>query len=137
MTVDLSPIVQPAIDTAGLILVACAPVLAGLALRLLHLQGNAAAVAAVNAVAQTGAGLAYAELAAAGQRPASVEIKSAALAAGVQHVLDAAPAAVRRSGLTEQLVAQQVAGELGRLLARDPTVSAGPSASVPPPAPTV
>ena len=132
-TIDLSPIINAVAVVVGLTLTACAPLIAALIVRKLSLDKNAAAVTAIDSACNTGAGLAYAALVDESHRPASVQIKSAALAQGVQHVLVAVPAALALAGVTEGTVARMIAGRLGQLLARDTGVTAGPSASMPPP----
>jgi hypothetical protein len=133
MVIDISPIVQALIGTAATVITLSAPVLAAYVIRRLHLESNAAAVAAVNSAAATGAGLAYSALVAESHMPASVEIKNATLAAGVSHVVESVPDAMKQAGVSEDTVARMVAGKLGELLSRDASVSAGPSASMPPP----
>ncbi len=133
MIVDISPLVQALIGTAAAVVTASGPIVAALIARKLHLEGNAAAVTAIDQACNTGAGLAYAALVAESNKPASVDIKSAAIASGVQHVLATVPDAIARSGITEDAIGRMIVGRLGTLLSRDPSVPAGPSASVPPP----
>lgn len=133
MLIDISPILQAVIGTAATVVSLSGPVIAMAIIRKLHLEGNEAAIASVNRAAQTGAGLAYAALVAESNKPASVEIKSAALATGLNHMIQSVPAAMTRAGITEDTAARMIAGRLGSLLAQDATVHAGPSAAMPPP----
>ena len=133
MIVDISPLVNALIGTAAVVVTTSGPVVAALIARRLHLEGNAAAVTAIDQACNTGAGLAYAALVAESNKPASIDIKSAAIASGVQHVLATVPDALQRAGVTEDAVGRMIVGRLGTLLSRDPSVPAGPSASVPPP----
>lgn len=133
MTVDLSPIVQALVGVAALVVSAAGPIIAAAIVRRLHLAQGSAAAQAVTAATETGAGIAYAALVARSHQTASIEIHNAALAAGVQHVVEAVPGAMQRVGVTEETAARMVTGKLGALLARDATVSPGPSVTVPPP----
>lgn len=83
--------------------------------------------AEMSAAARAAGGLAYQALVTAAGKPASTEVLKAAIAVGARHVVQAAPLALRALGVTEAGLDAMVTAELGRLLARDPTVSPGPS----------
>lgn len=136
MMIDLSPLVQALIGTAAAVITLSAPVVAALIAKRLHLEDNSQAKDAINGAVQTGAGLAYSALVAESGKPASVEIKSAALALGLNHVISTVPDALKKVGVTDNAVAEMVAGRLGMFLSRDQSVTAGPSASAPPPSAT-
>ena len=133
MVVDFSPVVQALLGVAALVVSTSGPVIATYVIRRFRLEGNVAAVDAVNAAVKTGGGIAYAALVAESNKPASINIKSASIAAGVSHVIASVPDALAKAGVTQDTVARMVEGKLGELLSADVSVSAGPSASVPPP----
>ena len=82
------------------------------------------------AAIRAGGGIAYHFLATQAARPCSVDIRNAALAAGVRQVIEVAPAALSTLGISQAGLEALVMGELGRLLASDPTVAVnGPTAT--------
>jgi hypothetical protein len=77
---------------------------------------------AIAAAATRGAGLAYTLLLAAGEAAARPQVQNAAVSAGLEYVLNSFPDAITAKGVTPDHIASMVAGELGKLLAADPTV---------------
>lgn len=132
--VDLAWIMHFALAVASAVLSAAVPILLVWLDRHLKLSANSVLAADLRGLVQSGAGLAYHELAALAQHNADPLIKDAAISKGVAFVASAAPTVVAALGLSPTDVAAMLTGELGRLLAADPAVSAGPSANAPMPA---
>jgi Glycosyl hydrolase 108 len=61
--------------------------------------------------------------------PHSIDMRNAAVASGVNHMVAGLPDALARQGVTQDTVARMVNGELGKLEATDPAVSIGPVAA--------
>lgn len=131
MTVDLSPLVEAAVTLAAACIAACIPLVTAWLGRSLHIQNQALFTAQLAAAIRAGGGIAYHCLATEAAHSCRVDIRNAALAAGVQQALAAAPMAMARLGMTQAGVEALVTGELGRLLASDPTISPGPCAAPP------
>lgn len=131
MQIDLSPLVQGSIALFASVAAVCGPVALAWLGRVLRLQAGSVHMTELRAAADAGAGIAYQLLTAAATGPCEVEIKNAAIGAGVQHVLRVAPQTLLALGINSISVRAMVIAALGRLLALDPTVPAGPSAVAP------
>lgn len=77
------------------------------------------------AAAGQAAGEAYKQMVTAGAPVTDAASLNAAVAAGVEQMLANLPAALERAKMTPATAAAMVSGELGRLLAIDPTVGVG------------
>ena len=82
------------------------------------------------------AGLTYQMLATAGGSVGSVTLTNAAVAQGVEYVMQSMPDAIKRLGVTPDHVGAMVTAELGKLLAVDPNMSIAAVHTAPARAPT-
>jgi hypothetical protein len=133
--IEIHPVLQWLLGTASAVGTASLSVLALWVIKRLGLQQSALTQSIITGAIQRAGGVAYGALAAKSDQMADPTIKSAAIAQGVQYVLDGAPATATKLGLTPDRLAAMVSAELGRLLAVDPTVTAGASATVALPVP--
>ena len=144
MNVDLSGLMHGLVALLAALLSAAAPYLVVAVERWLRIKQtdqvqalNTAAQATVNAAVQRAAGIAYAAIAAAPKGYTDPVVTNNALAAGLNHVVTSIPDALALLGVTQATVISMVQGELGKLLAVDPNVSAGGTVvPAPTPAPT-
>lgn len=132
--IDLTPLLHAIIYLAAGVLVAATPYMILWLERLFKIQQtaqvqamNAIANAAVSDAAARGAGIAYDAIVASGGSYLNPVVRNSAIAAGLQHVLASLPDTLATSGITQDTVIRMVTGELGKLLAVDPTVTAVPT----------
>lgn len=76
----------------------------------------------ITSAASRGAGLAYNHLMIKAQGLPPIDVKNEAVKIGMQYVLNAFPEYSKENGLTPQKISEMVEGELGKLLAIDPSV---------------
>lgn len=122
MTVDLSPVIGVMASLALAAVTAAIPIVVPYLVRLLHLQNNAAMVNLVSEAAKRAAGQAY-DFMVTNQGVNHGAIRNAALASAAAYVARSVPDTLAKLGVTPEHVQAMVAGELGKLLAVDPTVS--------------
>lgn len=123
--ISLAPVLDALLALAAAAVSTAIPFIVPAVLRRLRLADNAELVARVQSAALAGAGLAYQYAAAHKEGLASVSVRNAALARGIEHVASSVPGALLELGVTPQHISQMVSGRLGVLLASDPTVTAG------------
>ena len=126
MTVDLSPLAAVLLPFVQAAVLAAVPLLLVWLRQHLTLMQDATLARAVAECVSRGAGLTYQMLAAAGGSVGSVTLTNAAVAHGVQYVMQSMPDALKRLGVTPDHVGAMVTAELGKLLAVDPNVSITP-----------
>lgn len=125
-TVDLSPLWHSLAELAAAVIGAVALAIgAPLSIWLNRHLGVTIPQATIDAAAKRAGGIAYDAIIAAGGRVNDPVIHGQALAAGLDHLTRSVPGALQKLGVTDDAAARLVRGELGRLLAVDPTVSAG------------
>ncbi len=129
--VDLAWVLHFTLAVASAVLSGAVPIVLVWLDRHLKISANSALGADLARFVETGAGLAYHELASLAAHNADPLIKDAAIAKGANFVAATAPRLVAALGLTPADVAAMLTGELGRLMAADPAISAGPSAVAP------
>lgn len=123
MTVDLSPLAAVLLPLVQAALLAAVPLLLAWLRQHLTLMQDAALARAVADCVGRGAGLTYHMLATAGGSVGSVTLTNAAVAHGVQYVMQSMPDALKRLGVTPDHVGAMVTAELGKLLVVDPNIS--------------
>lgn len=96
---------------------------------------NASAIRTVSAASARGAGVAYESIVAAGKYLEDPVTRGSAISAGLAHVMSSVPAAIETTGVSQATLVSMITGELGKLLAIDPNISA--SAVLPAPRPAV
>jgi hypothetical protein len=130
MIIDLTPLVQALAALALASLSAATPYFVPLLVRYLHIRLTSIQASAIQNAADVGAQAAYGYIATNAANYHDVTIRNAALAKGVQHVMDSTPDALTALGITPDHVKQMVEARFGGLLAGDPNVSI----TTPPPA---
>ena len=126
-TVDLTPLFQIVLAFLAVVLPALGTYIAYILDQKMKVDANSAAGNAVSTAAQQGAGIAYSLLAqTAGAMPHTIQMRNAAIAAGISHVLATVPDSAKLREETGASIGQMVAGELGKLEAADPNISIGP-----------
>jgi hypothetical protein len=90
---------------------------------------------AIGAAATRGAGIAYQALATAGANIGNIPVHNAAVAGGVNYVLNSMADTIKAAGITPDHISNMVTAELGKLMAVDAGVTIGAVASIPAPAP--
>lgn len=123
MTIDLTPVVQALLALALPVLTAIAGTVAAFLVKRFRLQNNALMAGQIAEASKRAAGLAYHFLLANAGTISHVAIHNVAIAQGVNYVTAGFPEALAAVGVTPDHVANMVTGELGKLLALDPTVS--------------
>lgn len=126
MTIDLSPLAAALLPLVQAAVLAAVPLLLVWLRQHLVLMQNATLSSAIADCVGRGAGLTYQMLAAAGGSVGSVTLTNAAVAHGVEYVMQSMPDALQRLGITPDHVGAMVTAELGKLLAVDPNVSIAP-----------
>jgi hypothetical protein len=127
--IDLSPLLQILATLALAALTGVTPYLAPAIRRYLHVQLTATQAAAIQSAANAGAQAAYGFIAANAGNYRDVTLRDAALAKGVQHVINSTPDALAALGVTSDHVKQMVEARFGGLLAADTTVTIAPSSA--------
>jgi hypothetical protein len=123
MALDISPVL-PWIDEGGRAVIAT--VGAALATWVtLHVR-SALIRYAINMAVKRAGGLAYETLASAEGGLRNIVLKNRALEAGANYLIAQVPGLLRKAGIEHSRLGQMVRGELGRLLAADPTVTVVP-----------
>ena len=125
MNVDLTPLVQALAALALAAVTAVTPYLSVLLQRYLHVRLTVSQAALVQSAADAGAKAAYGYIAQNGASYRDVNIRDAALARGVQHVVASTSEALTALGITPDHVRNMVEARFGGLLAADPQVSIG------------
>jgi hypothetical protein len=125
MNIDLTPLVEALAALALAAVTAVTPFLSVLLQRYLHVRLTAAQAALIQSAADVGAKAAYGFIAQSGASYRDVNIRDAAIAKGVQHVVASAPDALTALGITPAHVQSMVEARFGGLLATDPTVTIG------------
>jgi hypothetical protein len=124
--IDLTPLVQALAALALAAATAATPYLAPLLSRYLHIRLAATQAASIQSAADAGAQAAYGYIAANASHFLDVTVRNAALAKGVQHVIDSVPEALTALGITPDQVRHMVEARFGGLLAADSNVSIAP-----------
>jgi hypothetical protein len=124
--IDLSPLLQVLAAFALAALSAATPYLAPAIRRYLNIQLTATQAAAIQSAAAAGAQAAYGYIAANAGNFRDVTLRDAALAKGVQHVINSTPGTLAALGVTQDHVRQMVEARFGGLLAADASVSIAP-----------
>ena len=136
MTVDFSPIANALVSLAAIVVTTAAPILIAAMLRRFKWANNADLEKSLDAAANAAAGAAYkfaAERINDGGLK-NVAIHNAALAMGAQYVASHMPETLTQLGLSPDQVRAMVEARLGKLMATDPSVTAGsPTVDVPTP----
>lgn len=137
MVVDLQPVAAALLPLASAAVLAAIPILVPAVLKRLHVANDADLSAKLVTACDAAAGLAYRAALSYEGGLSNVAIHDAALAQGVSYVVARMPHAMQQLGLTPEHVGEMVSARLGRLLASDPTVTAGtpPKKEAPTPAP--
>jgi hypothetical protein len=130
MPIALAPLLTVLLSLSATIASAVMPILVAAFVKRLRIANAATLTNQLQSIATTAGGIAYQALAASAEQPRSITIKSQAITQGVAHILSIAPHIVGALGLDQPQLASMVTGELGKLLAQDPTLAAGPSATV-------
>jgi hypothetical protein len=133
-TADITNIVNVLLGLASAAVLAAIPILVPAVLKRLGIANNAAMEAKVDQVGDDAAGAAYQYALAHEGGLGHVEVKNAALAAGLSHLNANAGAEMTALGVTPAAAAGIVSAKLGALLATDPSISAGAPAQIPTPA---
>ena len=127
MTVDLSPIVTPILSVIGVVLTALAAYITNMVRAKFKLDKSNALVTAVNAATTIGAGAAYSYLASRAESLTNLPVKNEALGKGLATTLIALKTVEGSIGLSEADLKSAIEGQLGKLLAVDPTITVGPA----------
>jgi hypothetical protein len=122
---DLANIAGGLASLASVAVVTAIPIVVPALLKRMGIANNAALTAQLDVLCESGAGAAYKYAASSATGLSDVNVHNAALAAGLNYINARAPDLAKQCGLTPDHVAQQVSAELGKLLATDPTVTAG------------
>jgi hypothetical protein len=125
--VDLTPLIQALASLLVAVLVAAVPIALRAFLALVHLRLTDSQIAAVKDAAQQGANVAYGVLVEQGASVGRMDVRNAAVAIGVNHVLASVPDALAAAGITPAHVSEMVTARFGGLLAADPSVSLKPA----------
>jgi hypothetical protein len=126
--IDWNPVIQVIAPVVATLLMSLLGYVVMLMKQRLNLAENSAAALALNNAVQQAGGLAYTFLAKQANGAAhSDAMQSAAVSIGVNHVANEEPAAMKLIGKTNADISVMVQGEVGKLLAADPTVSIGPT----------
>ena len=133
MTVDLTSPVNDLLAILLAVVTAAIPIVVPALLKRLGVANNADLSQTISNAAQAGAGAAYTYALAHEGGLARLDVKNAAIAAGVQHVANTVPDALAKLGITPANVEAMVTARLGTLLAQDPSVTAGTPQKMPAP----
>lgn len=126
MPIDFAPMVQALAALALAAMSASTPYLVPLLRRYLHIRLEATQAAAIQSAADAGAQAAYGYIAAQAGNYRDVTIRDAALARGMQHVIESTPDALAALGITPDHVRHMVEARFGGLLAADSSVTIAP-----------
>ena len=125
MSIDVAPLIQVLVALALAVVSAGTPYFATLLARYLRIRLTATQAAVVQTAADAGAQAAYGYIASKAASYRDVTVRNAAIARGVQHVVNSVPEAMTALGLTPGHVQAMVEARFGGLLASDPAVSIG------------
>jgi len=131
MDIDLTPLVEALAALALAAVTAVTPYLSLLLQRYLHVRLTANQAGLIQSAAEAGAKAAYGYIAESGGSFRDVNVRNAAIAKGVQHVVASTPDALTALGITPDHVRSMVEARFGGLLAIDPTVSIGAHSGAP------
>jgi hypothetical protein len=134
MIVDLAGVANVMLSLAAAAVTAAIPIVVPALLRRMRVADNADLSGKIEAAAQAGAGVAY-QYAAARSLDGGLShlsIHNEALAEGANYVALHVPATLTTLGITPATVSEMVSARLGVLLAKDPSISAGSPAALPP-----
>jgi hypothetical protein len=125
MTVDFTPLVQPLIVAAGVVISTLLSY--GVVMLRAHFKSVAAqlAIDIVSKVAQIGAGVAYNHMVLASKGANNVGVSNAAIAEGAKIAMQVLAEYQQGNNISDDVIRKQVAGELGKLLAIDPNTATG------------
>ncbi len=128
-TVDLSPLMQAVGTFLGVVLPLIAGYIAWLIKRKMNIQQDSADALKIDTAVKRGSGLALDFIQKVMPANPTVDVRNAAIAQGMNHVVASLPDAVARIGVTKDSLTRMVTSELAQL------ESAAPAASVPAPTP--
>jgi hypothetical protein len=128
-SIDFSPLITAFVSFAGVAIPAIGIWLSTLIKQKLKLDASSADSLLIDNAVQRAGGLAYNTMVELAGTVPTIPLKNAALAAGINHVMASIPDALARKGLDNATLTRMVTGELGKLLASDPSVSVAPPAA--------
>ena len=135
--VDISPVLQILLALASAVVAGAIPPLVTYFVKYIGQQNNANLRNQLEYALQAAAGEAYNVALRQVGGFSNVQVENAAVQAAMKYVIEKMPDTLKALGWTETHVREAVMARLGQLLAVDPTVTAGPPAAVPLPAPPV
>jgi hypothetical protein len=133
-TVDLTPIVTTLLGIVSVAITTAIPILVTAVLKRLGVANDADLRQSLTAELQAGAGAAYKYATEHEGGLANVAVHNAAIVEGVNHVTAIMPDIITKLGLSDADVQNMVTAQLGKLLASDPTITAGRPPNVQAPA---